>query len=488
MATTFQVEMDWNRDGTWIDESSRARSVKIRLGFEKPLDPVAAVGTCTITLDNSTRRFSPANESGALAGKLLPRRPVRISASSGGSTWVLFRGWIEKLLPTAGSGECFLTCIDGVALLERQQVSAAYESTKTVQAAVLALVYSAYTPPAADISGSGESLSHYGRNWNPESTTVLDALREVCQAVAGRFFIGRDGTAIFRSRADLQNPSVAAALTIDDTSALEDLNVVVDVNQVVNECDVTVYPVETVSAEQVIWKARAVLRIAPGQTRVFYANFRDSDGQRCGAVEVVTPAATTDYTVNDRSDGSGFNYTADPAFSISTVTEATRLKITLGNTATGPLYVTLLQVRGKPLRVYDPITVQKVDSASQDTYEKRSRSFDLPMQPDPVFGQSMANYWVGRYKNPALQVDHLLARNRDVLGGVDLFGLGLFDKVLINNSESGGLGHWITSLDYTIDPDGFRVRMGLERADDRQYWLLGRTGYTELGRTTRIGF
>jgi len=247
---------------------------------------------------------------------------------------------------------------------------------------------------------------------------------------------------------------------------------------------------ELTGAEQVIWKARTTLRIAPGQTRVFYANFRDSDGQRCGAVNVVAPVANTDYTVNDRPDGTGYNYSSAPAFSISTVIEATRMKITLGNTATGPLYVTLLQVRGKPLRVYDPITVQKVDAGSQNIYEKRSRSFDLPMQPDPVFGQSMANYMVGRYKNPILQADQLLVKNRDRLGVVNLFGLGLFDKVLISDSETGasGLGHWIISLEYSIGADGFLVLMGLERADDKQYWLLGRAGYSELGRTTRIGF
>ncbi|HEX3053223.1 MAG TPA: hypothetical protein VHP83_21370, partial [Aggregatilineaceae bacterium] len=332
--------------------------------------------------------------------------------------------------------------------------------------------------------------SHYGRAWNPERTTLLEALRDVCQVTAGRFFIARDGTATYRTRGSLQNPAVAAALTINSLSALDGLAIALDVNGVVNECDVTVYPVETVSAEQVIWKARTVLRLAPGQTRVFYANFRDSDGERCGAVDVVSPVPVTDYTVNERSDGSGPVYTTDPAFSIHTETEATRMKITLSNTATGALYVTLLQIRGKPLRVYDPITVQKVDSTSQSTYEKRSRSFDLPMQPDPVFGQSLANYWVGRYKNPILQADQVLAHNRDRIGSVNLFSLGLLDKVVINDPETGasGLGHWIISLDYTLDPAGFAVRLGLERADDRQYWLLGRAGYSELGRTTRIGF
>lgn len=274
------------------------------------------------------------------------------------------------------------------------------------------------------------------------------------------------------------------------TTPLEDLTIVLDVNGVTNLAQVTVYPVETVGSVQVLWTARTVLRLAPGQTRVVYAPFRDENGERVGAVDVVTPVADTDYTVSEFSDGSGVDYTTAPSFSIGVAVEATRAKITLGNTAIGPLYMTLLQVRGKPLRTYDPVTVEQSDAASQAAYDTRALALDLPMQADPVFALSYAQYLVGRFKSPALSADRLTMRDRDVIGAVNVFGLDLLDKVVINEAASGadGLQHWIRAIGYDLSPGGFAVTLHLERADDRQYWLLGRPGYGALDSETRLGF
>jgi hypothetical protein len=223
--------------------------------------------------------------------------------------------------------------------------------------------------------------------------------------VYGRFFIARDGTATFLSRDDGQNSSVAAAATIGSTTVLEGMTVGLGVDQIINLAQIAVYPVETVGSLQTLWTARSTLRLAPGEERIVYAPFHDANSERVGAVGVVEPAAGTDYTVNDRPDGSGFDYTSDPAFSIDTVIEATRAEFTLGNTATGPLYVTLLQIRGKPIRTYDPVVIEEADSTSQDAYEVRAVMLDLPMQPDPVFAQSYGEYLIGRFKTPFLSVD-----------------------------------------------------------------------------------
>jgi len=102
MATAFTVEFDWDHDGTWTDETGRARRILVRSGFEQAGDRVAGVGRCTLTLDNRDRRFSPGNASGPLYGRLLPRREVRITASDGVYSWVIFRGFVEQLLPEAG--------------------------------------------------------------------------------------------------------------------------------------------------------------------------------------------------------------------------------------------------------------------------------------------------------------------------------------------------------------------------------------------------
>jgi hypothetical protein len=274
------------------------------------------------------------------------------------------------------------------------------------------------------------------------------------------------------------------------STPLDDLTLRLSVDEVINRAQITVYPVETVGAEQVLWQAQTVLRLAPGQTRVVYAPFRDEHGARCGAFELIAPAPEVDYAINERADASGFDYTHSPSFSLIAEAEATRARLTLTSTAIGPLYVTALRVRGKPLLAYDPVTVEVSDTASQSAYERRALALDLPLQGDPGFAQSYAEYLVGRHAAPALAADALAVRDRDTLNGVNVFALELLDKLTITDPASGasGLGHWLRAVEYDLGAGGFHVTLRLERADDRQYWLLGKAGYGALDSTARLGF
>jgi hypothetical protein len=337
------------------------------------------------------------------------------------------------------------------------------------------------------VADNGDRLAHYGRQWLPEHTTTLDALRDICRAVYGRFWAGRDGTLSFWSRRQQQDASVSAALLAQGVP-LDVLEVALDAADVINHAQVTVYPVETVGSLHVLWTAQTVLRVAPGQTRTLYAPFRDESGERVAALDVIAPVAGDDYAVSDRPDGLGFDYTGSPHFTLSAAIEATRAALTLTNTAIGPLYVTRLQVRGRPIRTYDPITLLASDSGSQAHYGRRAIALDLSMQADPVFGQAYAEYLVGRYKTPALSATRLCIRDRARLGAADVLGVGLMDKVIVGDPASGlAAAHWVRAIAYELAQDGFSVTLYLERADDRRYGLLDRVGYAELGSNTRLG-
>ncbi len=207
----FAVEVEWSA-GAWTDESAYVLRVKTWAGCAQPGDAVASVGRCEIVLDNRSRRFSPAAMT-ALAGLVLPRKQVRLKASDGASTWTLWRGFIDAIeLPGVGLDQtALLRCVDGLALLEHQRLSADYAESKAVDEAVSEVVTSVYTPPALSIADNGDSLDHYGHVWKPETTRAVDALRQICESVYGRFWVARDGTATFQTRGERQDPSVAAA-------------------------------------------------------------------------------------------------------------------------------------------------------------------------------------------------------------------------------------------------------------------------------------
>lgn len=489
MTVTFAVEVDWDGSGHWTDETPRVRHLRTWAGFAAAHDPVAAPGECRVTLDNRDRRYSPGNPASPLAGRLWPGRALRVLARDGAQSWTLFRGNITCLAPEAGAWPAAVTlaAADGLAPLTRARVSVPHAATVPVSEAVTALVSAAGDPPALQVADNGDRLTHYGRHWLPEHTTALDALRDICRAVYGRFWAGRDGTLIYWSRRELQDPSVSAALVAQGVP-LDVLDVTMDAAGVINHVQVTVYPVETVGSLQVLWTAQTVLRVAPGQSRTLYAPFRDEVGERVSALDVIAPVPGDDYAVNDRPDGLGFNYTGNPHFALSATIEATRAALTLTNTAIGPLYVTRLQVRGRPIRTYDPITLAVSDADSQARYGRRAVTLDLPMQPDPVFGQAYAEYLVGRYKTPVLAATRLRIRDRARLGDADVFGVGLMDKVTVCDPASGlEAAHWVRAVAYEVTAEGYTVTLSLERADDRRYGLLDRVGYAELGTNTRLG-
>lgn len=271
---------------------------------------------------------------------------------------------------------------------------------------------------------------------------------------------------------------------------IDGLDVALDVASVVNDAQVTVYPVETVGALATLWQARTVLKVDPGDTRTIFAPFRDENGERVGAVDVVTPVAGTDYTVNEYPDGSGPDYTYSARFTLTATTEATRMEMELGNTAIGPLYVTLLKVRGKPLRTWDPIVVTASDSSSQTAYQTRTRALALTMQTDPVFAQSYADYLVNRFADPYLAATRLTLRDRATVDGVNIFGLDLMDRVRIYDDQAGldGTLHRVRGVEYELGPRSWTATLHLEHTSDRDRWVLGRAGYSELGSTTRLGF
>ncbi len=491
MAVEFGVQVEWEA-GTWQDETPYLRRARIRSGFEAAGDAVAGPGECALTLDNRARRFSPGNAAGPLAGLLRPRQRVRVTASDEDGEHVLFYGTIDRLTPDAGSwgaGTVEIACSDAIPLLARAQIGVPHEDSKPVAEAVEAVIAGVYTPPAASIDDNGDMLAHYGRAWPPESTTALDALRLICETVYGRFFISRAGQATFHSRDRAQTPLASPTLVVDASTPLDGLRMAMGIDPVINQAQVTVYPVETLGALQIVWAAQTVLRLAPGETRTIFGLFRDTTGVRVGAVNVPPLVPGTDYQLWTHADATGYDLTTDPGVTLTAQAEATRVQIALVNATTHVLYVTRLQVWGQPIVTYDPITLAAANGDSLDAYEIRARALDLPMQPDPVFGLALAQYLVGRFGDAALNADRIDVRDRVRIGTASVFAVEIMDKVVIDDPQSGmaSAAHWVRAVAYDIDRAGFAATFFLERADERTYCLLDAADYARLDDSAVLG-
>ena len=61
MTTTWTIGIDWDRDGSYTDETARVLSAKWMLGFQQAYMDVGNGAKLSLLMRNEDKRFSPAN-------------------------------------------------------------------------------------------------------------------------------------------------------------------------------------------------------------------------------------------------------------------------------------------------------------------------------------------------------------------------------------------------------------------------------------------
>jgi len=82
---------------TWTNVTSYVREMTTNRGRSNDWDSFE--GSAEVVLSNLDRRFDPFNASGPYYGKLTPRRQIRITATYGGTTYPVFRGYVNGWPP-----------------------------------------------------------------------------------------------------------------------------------------------------------------------------------------------------------------------------------------------------------------------------------------------------------------------------------------------------------------------------------------------------
>lgn len=503
--TTFRLEVDWGGAGTFTDETAYVRYVRGWHGFGAE-GRIAEPGGLVAILDNSSRRFSPENSEGALYGSLLPGKAIWLLATADSFTWPVWAGWVTDIRPAPGEWGrevVELVAEDGMARLARARVSVVAAESKLASLAIEEVVEAVYTPGVFGAEDNGDVLSKWGTMWKPEEVTAAQVLAEVCKATYGLFYTrpGQyEGGAVLEQADYSPRWEDQKYFGIGEVAHL-DLGVVpvlemglgMRLDRVITRAEVVAYPRETAGAAAVLWTARTVLRVAPGQTRVVYALFRDENGERCGAVDVVTPVATTDFRVFEFADGGGVEYTNSPRFSLAAEIEGTRAKLTLSNTAVGALYVTFLQVRGKAVRTYDAVNVVKESSGGAAQYGQRVVGVDTLMVSDELYAQAYAEWLVSRFGSAWLAAEWVRLGDGVIDGLYNVFRVAVLDWIRVSEGQSGlsQVPHRVRRVGVEVTVAGGTVEWLLERMDDLRYFRVSAGGGGSEGKldeTTYLGF
>ena len=95
MTTRWTIGIDWDRDGSYTDETARVLFAKWSLGCQQAYMDVGNDAQLRLLMRNEDKRFTPENSAGSLYGKLVPLRPVKIESHDGTTTRTpLVSGWL----------------------------------------------------------------------------------------------------------------------------------------------------------------------------------------------------------------------------------------------------------------------------------------------------------------------------------------------------------------------------------------------------------
>jgi hypothetical protein len=482
VAISWSIKFDWDGDGSFAyDESARVTTLAIERGRDDEFSAFSA-GKCTLTLENYDRRFDPWYTLSPIYGLVAPRRGVRVVATYGGTDYPLFKGKLEDIEPSGhlGNRMVSVTAYDGLRDLAAVEVpNVAIQTSIATDAAIgLALTAAGWAVGDRDLDAGNDTLGYWWATGDETAKAVCDNL---AMSEYGAFFMAADGKATFVNRRNFNTAAASGTLDEDD---LADVLLRQPWETIWNRITVRCQPI-TVGSVMTLWSLRdANVYIAPGDNVEVWAEYKDANGSSCAGSNVVGPVVTTDYTANTVAGGSGTDMTA--SMTVTAWIYATWTKLVIANThATTGLYITLLQVRGKPIS-QTPTPIIAEDTASQATYGKRALPLDVPWQQSVAVATDLATTLKTFYKDPMTSVT---VRLDNVLPAS--LAYELCDRTTLTIPEytiNQVMRVHALTIRTGVTMQDVKAEVSFGPADTTTYWLLGEAGYSELGDTTRLGY
>ena len=378
--TYWTIEVDWDNAGTYSGQSEalycigletqagRRASVEYGasgdiIGYKMP-----DVGTCRITLDNTTRRYDPYYTSGALYGKILPGRFVRVRVTYKGVTYPIFHGNINKITPydNAEQPTVVLDCEDGKRWLMNGDYNIGGVATdqfpisKTLE--IVRLVYPSRFGVQADPTEPVQAKLSYV--WSDGTVSAMSIINDIIGAYGYTWYITGDG--VFHAYIEGYGPQAPDIETVEilESNTLKQIALPTPWENITNVVKKNATP-RVAKTGVVMWTAVDAPQLAPTESFTFFP-VSTYDNK---VVPSEIGSATITLAANTAADGSGTNLTlfsgvisgADATGCILTVTnnEPTLTGFVTSATLTGTVYAP------------EPVTETTEDAASIAIYGRR---------------------------------------------------------------------------------------------------------------------
>lgn len=507
MTIEYRVAIDRDHTGDFAageDISGDVIALRWRLGMRAPYDSMADHGDALITLRNHTGAYSPERNVLPIGGR------VRIQSWRRGVARSHFIGFISHIEADAGElgrRQALLHLRDiqvwlaqSPALLPPQvEVTADQVIGQLLDEAILRrpalagymfidrpgsnMIDSARIFPAQNVArqlAAGTTRFAYVGDWWDEATSSRDAISELVASERGRFYISRAGEAVFLNRRYTLLRKAIGAHFSDDMAGCT----YVYGDDQLNRLTLQVTPRMVGEAGSLLWELPMAQRVSPRSDTKLTLQLVDERGQPLGLLAFERLA--TRFQLGSSPNSAVI--TQNIAVKVEQL-GATSLQVRICNHNRRPVWLSLLNVYGKPLYRGAPLEVSAEDVASMYIQGLRGQRRSLPALSDANTAQAFADYEVAQRRQPRGVIRELQLDARQHPAAA--LGLSLFDRVRVSESHTGhsARDYFIVAEAHEVGAGGaiHRLRWTLEPADMTRYFMIG-SSYIDAGNEKILPF
>ena len=425
-AVHWAIEVDWFNTGSYDGSSEAAYAIGLETtagrkqflevgdnrtftGYKFP-----DVGTCRVTLDNSTRRFDPYYASGDLYGNILPGRFIRVRVTYHGVTYNVFHGNIAKITPydTGEKNTVVLDCEDG----KRWFINGDYNSNgiTTNQFQITQALAVANNVASSRLGVMAVPPERVGTEspyfWTYGTVSGMAAVEDIIRIKADQYWFGEDGKFYAKNDYGPQQMPIEAN-DITEANTLKQIAIPVPWEEVINVVTKHYYP-RTAITGFMMWEGLEKPLIAPGGSYTFFPTATYNNE----VVPSLIGSATIAITANTLADGTGTNLLLFGG--VISGADATSCILTVTNYEAVSGYVTAVNLTGT-IYYAERATTTTEDAASIAIYGRHRLVVSNEMNHDGVYNYVGTNYAISTIEvqiqsRPDIQFDYRLMHRADV--------------------------------------------------------------------------
>lgn len=474
---SYYVELDYNFDGTFTDETDRTISFNVERSLSAVKNSFLASGgridRAVINLSNYDFRFSSKITTGALYsdianGKLF-HVPIRIGLNTGSSDYRIFTGICQ--IPNENNGNTQqpkIISITALSLEERYintlvsstitQIRNYIDSNPTESTVIQSLLDS--------LSITGYTIDNGIYNVVPyyKDRSIMQVLWDIAKSAGGFLFTNRLGNFVYRNSTYFVGNT---SLGVFDRTMYSSLEMVYPDFNLAKKVNVSGESI-SIGASATLFAASSTYTIPPNETLVIEIDLDDP------AYELLSIAY-------DAKSYSGIDISSDVSY--SSVDYVENLVITFTSTNSGYCVISNLTVVGKPI-IFTPF---KITKTSGDSFWSTRSNSDLVTNIRGTFlnSEGIASA-IAEMVLSAQQIPSATFKIRDIVynGPIELLDIiTIFDgRISTYNPDI-----IITKIEYGFSAES-GVRVNLEGIDTTNLYpyLNSSPGYFILG-TNKLG-